>query len=354
MFQRIWEKYFLKEIALTFIAFIAGFYFLYMLVDFSTRYSAYKSLGLSYGSIAIYYWFIFILRVEILVPFAFSIALVRCLCSLNVHNELIALMGSGTPLKRLLRPFLLFSLLLTLALFINTEYLYPRASSYLKTVESLKVKSKNEGKNHLSSVSLPDGSVLFYQNYSFKDKAFQDVFWIRSADEMIHAKLVYPHEKPPLAVAVDLLQRNQKNELIPVSSFDQLELTSLSINPDRLKELLYVPNELPLSELWGRLGKSSAPARNGSKEKTVFYKKLLLPWLSVLVFLGVAPFCVRFTRHLPVFFVYLGSMFSLIAFYLAFNAAIVLGENQVIPPFFALVAPFLGLSALFIWKYSRI
>ena len=87
---------------------------------------------------------------------------------------------------------------------------------------------------------------------------------------------------------------------------------------------------------------------------TTYYYKLALPWLCLLAVLAPAPFCVRFSRTLPVFFVYAFSIFGLVAFYLVMNAAVILGERQMFHPVFAVWVPFAAFFALFGCRFLRL
>ena len=67
--------------------------------------------------------------------------------------------------------------------------------------------------------------------------------------------------------------------------------------------------------------------------------KVAIPLLSLLVVAAGAPFCLRHSRNLPVFVTYAIALFGFIAFFLMMDAAIIMGANQVVSPFIAILGP---------------
>ncbi len=129
IFRRIWERYFLKEILKIFSLFIFCFYGLYIIIDYSSRSATHYAGKFTFLEMGKLYLFIFIQRMDILIPFALVVATVKTLCSLNVHNEIVALMSTGVKLKRLMRPFILVGLFFVALLYINEQFFLPAAYS---------------------------------------------------------------------------------------------------------------------------------------------------------------------------------------------------------------------------------
>ena len=131
--RKIWERYFISETLKTFFLFLFCFYGLYVLIDYATHASSFRHYGnYSWLDIAYYYLYELVQRANVIVPFAILLAVIRTLCNLNVHHELVALLAGGIRIHSLLRPFLLVGLFFTALLYINTEFLMPLASNKLK------------------------------------------------------------------------------------------------------------------------------------------------------------------------------------------------------------------------------
>lgn len=360
MLSKIWERYFLKELIKFFVLFLGCFYGLYVLVDYAGHTSAlpHHSSSIPFSEITRYYLFVFSSRADILIPLALLIATTKTLCTLNIHNELVALMASGIRLKSLLRPFILLGLLCTALLFINEQFLLPTALKKLGRIEEAAKSHKGHRRAEMAvmQVALEDGSLLLYQNYDAAKEQFFDAYWIRTPDDLYRIKWLSSQTTPPVGQFVDHLVRLPSGELSHSESFETHSFPDLVFNTHALKSTLLNPDALSLTELWQQLPNPSATALSEKESKilTAFVWKCTIPWLCLLAVMAPAPFCVRFSRHPPVFFIYVCGIFGLIAFFMLMDATQVIAKRQVIAPLYAISLPFASLFALFSWRYLRL
>lgn len=357
MFNKIWERYFLKQLLTIFILFIVCFYGLYILIDYSNRGNVYRAFHFSFADLIWYYSYLFLQRLDILLPFAFLIATIRTLCQLNMRNELIALMASGIKLKRLLRPFLFFAFFLTAILYLNNQFFLPHAWKNLRQLEDSRFEEKeiHEQNEKVHYVLLKDESTLLFHSYDSAREILHDVYWIRSMDDIYAIKRFFPYQEEPKGESVNHFTRNKTGKLLLKESWNTHLFPEINFNQKALVESLVLPQEQSLVDLGKKLpiNKQEFSDRD-AQILTSFYYKLAMPWLCVLVFIGPAPYCLKFTRQLYVFMIYLCSMFGTVAFYLVLNTAMVMGENQVIPPILAIGVPFALFFAFFGWRYWKI
>lgn len=355
----IWERYFLKEVIKFFSFFLGCFYGLYVLIDYASHTSALASHHIQIGwqEIGKYYLFIFASRAEILIPLAFLVALIKTLCQLNVHYELVAFMASGIKLRTLLRPFASIALLLTLLLFINEQFWMPTALKRLRRIED---GTKHQKHRHLLSMAvrhliLEDGTVFIYQSYDSALERFFDAYWIRSIDDVYRMKYLSPYGEVPIGYFVDRLIRQPNGVFTTQASSEQMPIPDLHFNHEILLSALMEPDGLSLTELWEQLPSLSQEELPEKETKilTAFYWKLSIPWLSFIAFLAVTPFCLIFSRQLPIFFIYVCGIFGLLALYLLLDAAQVIAKRQVLAAEWALGLPFLVISAFCGWRFIK-
>jgi len=357
-FIKIWERYFVWEFAKIFFLFLICFYGLYILIDYSSHASSfhYHHIRFRWYEFAVYYFCEFISRAEILVPFALLVASVHTLCQLNARNELVALLASGIKLQTLLRPFVCIGLLFTLLLYLNEDLLIPMALKKIKSIDSSHTSARNNTNDHPSvqHVALEDKSMILFQHYNSQEQFFFDAYWIRSIDDIYRIKYLYPYSDVPVGHYVDHLHRSHSQALTPKESFTLKSFPEMIFNKASLLETLALPEEYTLTEL-----RDKAPSHHNllsAKESqivTTFNYRLAMPWLALLAIIGPAPFCLRFTRHLPTFFIYCASIFGLIGFYLVMDAASILGKRQVIHPLWAIWPPFTIMFTYLVWKFVK-
>ncbi len=359
IFSKIWERYFIKEVLKTAALFLVCFYGLYVLIDYATHAGSFHRSGSSFSwKIILFYYILELVRhLEVLLPFAIVLATVKTLTSLNTHNELVALMASGVKLKKLLRPFLFLALVATALLYLNTQILVPHAMRQLKQLNETRslTKVRNQNIGRVYSIVLEDGSTVLYQNYDSTQKYFFDAYWIRSLDEIYRIKFLYPYAQVPTGHFVDILKRDKGGNLIVIASPKEKVFPAMKFNKQTLFESMTLPEEQSYTDLWTKIPSlESIKSEKQAQMVTSFYFKLAMPWLSFLAVIAVAPFCVRFSRYQPLFFIYAFSIFGLVSFQIVMDSAMVLGERQVLSPHLAVWPPFLTFLLFFGYRYTRI
>lgn len=353
----IWQKYLVKEIIKTFCLFIFVFYGLYVLIDYSVHANHFhlKGAGFQWKEIFLYYLLEFIKRGEVFFPFALLLATIKVLSQLNTRNEHIALLVGGIKIKTLLRPFLAIAILLISFMYINEQFFLPQALKKLKSIEETKKRQtkklfKETAVHHLV---LKDGSRMFFQDYESDKQRFFDVYWVKNIDEIYRIAYLYPSQYPPLAEEVEYLSRNDEGSISLVEKHQSQLLPGIVFNKKELLETITPADELSLIELAKKVS-SFWTVKNEKEARFLanFYYKLFMPWLCLFAVIGPAPYCLRFTRLFPSFFIYAGSISALVATYLLMDSALIFATRNIIAPLLALGIPFFSIFALFSTKYS--
>ena len=354
---KIWERYFLKEIIKFTLFFIFSFYLLYITVDYSSKSGSFSEGKFSLSEMAYYYLLIFIKRLELLLPFSLLIGSIRTLCALNIHNEIVAMLASGIRLKTLLRPFLLVTLFFTFIIYCNYQFFLPNITKQTKKIEKNHIGSNRKSNNlDLYEITLRDNSIILYQEYQTNKNQFFDAYWIRSVDDIYRIKYLYLSQKYSKGFFVDHITRDKEGELALTKSYEDLSFPEIKFDDNLLQISLQNPSGLSILNLWNKLPKYSSNLYTEKEAQILsqFYTKMAMPWLCVLAFIAPAPYCIRFTRQLPVFLIYILAVFIFFAFYLIIDAAVIIGESQVIPPFWAIMSPFILFFGFFCRKYYKL
>jgi len=339
--RMLWERHLLKEACKVFFFFLLSFYFLYALFDYSMHVQEIiKSHSISLKHFFLYYMMLFSKRTDLLLPLALLIATLKVLCSLNRKNELIAFQAGGIGMKRLFTPFLFLGVMCASLTYLNFEYVTPRSLTFVDRFEKKyfrKKKSHQKKESGVHSLPLEDGTRLIYQTYDSDKNELFDVYWIFSADYFWHFKTLSLSGSVPIGHQVDEMKRNSSGILEKSSSFLNLSLPSLCVDLDLKHAALKPMENRSISELW-KLHHSPKTLWTEKKNiiETHLWYKLLSPLLSLLVIIGVVPYASRFSRHFPVFILFSLGIFGYIALYTLMGASVILGESQVIPPFYAL------------------
>lgn len=353
---KIWERYFLSELTKVFVLFLISFYGIYALVDYSNHSRSFANYHFSYIDIISYYGYEFITRMDTLIPFALLIACIKTVCSLNVHNELIALMISGIRMRRLLAPFIAFGLLFTAFLYFNTEVLQPQALKYRQHITHLRAKEKHKKNHHphIQHIVLPNNTSLIFKNYDAVSQQFFDAYWIKTPDDFYRIHTLSLDAQYPLGTNVQHFLRNPNGILLIADQMQHIEFPEITIDKQLLNKANTQPDGLSLTALFESLPNSNEElSEKEARILTTYYYKLAMPWLCFLAILGPIPLCISFSRTLSQFFIYVLSIFGLVSFYLVMDAAVILGERQAISPEKAIWIPFGSFFVFFFWRFLK-
>ncbi len=353
--KKLWERYFLKEFFTVFLLFLACLFTLFVVIDYTSRAGNQFFSQLQFKEIVEIYVFTYVQRLDILIPFALLVTTVKTLTTFNIRNELVALMASGVSIKRLMRPLISIGILCTLLLYLSEEFLLPFAYeriNFLKdkyqTEKEVKATSRN-----IRSLAVQGQGLFLYHNFDAHKRAFFDAFWIRSNKEIYRIKYLHPFEEPFIGYYVDHFTRNEDQEIVLVNSYESKIFPKMRFTERDLRRSTILPEQEKLSHL-ARVAFEPQTKEAKAEARAALYHKLVMPLLALLAVMAPAPYCLRFTRSLPIFKIYLVSMLVMFTFYLIMNAALILGEANVLPPALAIFVPF-GLYALFFtWQYSKL
>ncbi len=353
--KTIWERYLIKELSKVFLLFLGCFFFIYSLIDYSMHMQDFitdKQIQISH--IAIYYVFQFIKRSDLLIPLSILISTLKVLLTMNSKGELIALQSCGLPRKKILRPFFLFAFMCTLFNFATSEFLLPSSLNHLDQFRQKHFKHNRHGnrKEPVHVLPLKDRSKIIYQTEDKEKKRYIDVFWIRSNDEIWRMNSLSSDPQSPVGYFVDHLERNRDGNFEKIESFDHYPFTQFRWQEDP-KGNGHIPLENKnLQQLLQMLSqKDQTTAYESPQVLTHLLFKMTMPLLSLLVVVASCPFCLRYSRNLPIFFTYTIALFGFIAFFALMDAAVIVGENHVVSPYLAILLP-LGLCwAAFGYNY---
>jgi lipopolysaccharide export system permease protein len=353
--SKIWQRYFIRELLKVFLMLLFCFYALYVLIDYSSRPGTFRALGLSSWQLTLYYLYTFVMRADILIPFALLIATIKTVLAANMHRELVALLASGIRLKQILRPFLYTGLAFTALVYLNTEWIVPQARIGLQKMEELRFLSIDRGlSSRVHSLVLKDRSILIYQSFDAPQETFFDLFWVRTADDIYRIKFLTLKHVPEGSL-VDHLSRNSNGQLVQVSFSDHMLFPQIEFSDENITETLRPASDLSLSQLWGQLDLNKSDKIKSDKKakiETALYHKLVMPWLCLLAVLAPLPYCVQFSRNPPQFFIYVLGMFGLVTLYLLMSALATISQNQVADPFWVLLFPMVLIGCGCSWKYA--
>jgi len=293
-------------------------------------------------------------RAEIILPLAFVLALNKILLSLNQSHALIALLTGGLKKRTLLRPCFMVALLLAAFLLYNFQIVIPKALPYLESFEKQNFRKKEQQDYQATSayhLTLQDQEHLLFGRYDATTHTLYDVYYLPSLGDIWKIKHLVHNTSGCLGYHIDHFVRNDQGNLYKEGSYQQYLFPELTIDPMSHLSTVALVEQMSLSELYLLTKKSPAKIAQSAKAHLVF--KLLSPFLSCLLIMSCAPFCMNFSRKLPIFLIYAISIFGVISFFIITDSAIILCENNNMNPIIIISLPFLLCITGFWVKFKK-
>jgi lipopolysaccharide export system permease protein len=354
--MKIWERYFYTEICKTFFFLLFCLFALYVTLDLMAHIKDLRDGQTSIFTWIVYYLCTFSRRLDVLLPFVVLIGSIRILLSFQAQNVLVALLTSGLSLKTVLKPFINASLIAACILFVNYEWVLPIAQPHAVFIQEndFGKKTLTEEDRSVREVRLKDASKMIYQSYDAENQKFEDVFWVASLDKIYHIKTLDCSGQTPEGHMVDLISRDRSGFLQKSASFSEIKLNDMHFDEDYLKNSVILPRDQSISRLFRQMKLFMSQDSDKSADiKTNFFYKLTCPLMSLLAFIAVSPFCVRFTRSIPHFMLYLLAISGLFCFLLLLQVVFVLAKSQFAPAWFAFALPWAAAFYGFSRNYQR-
>lgn len=347
------HRYFLWELIKVFSLVLICLFGLYILIDYTSRA---HSLHLTLDELTQYYFYTFVSRVDILIPFALLIAGIKTLCQANLRQELVAMRSAGIPLTTLLAPLVWVGLTTTIGIYLITQFIVPNSMQWITLMEDKHSLQGSQGsKQIVHHMTLQDGSKLLYLHFDRARNRFVKSFWIRSLDDIYRIKFLDSTVIPPSGLIVEHLKRDSTGALVPLQTYDEMAFDEMVLNPDDISETITIATERSLTDLWKRLPQEEDQASyEGAQIEAAFFKKMVMPWLCLLAILGPVSFCVAYQRPLRVFYIFSGGIFGLFTLFVLFSAGYTLTQSQIVTPYISLVAPALATLGAAIISFRKL
>jgi lipopolysaccharide export LptBFGC system permease protein LptF len=330
--MKTWSRYLVRKIATMFLFLCGCLFFLYVLIDLSTHGPRFLSWSIEgVRAVCCYYGYSFCLQLKLFGAVAFVLACLKALFDLAMHLEFVALQMGGLSRSRILMPFLWCGAVVALLLYANQQWVVPNVDEQVEAFQAAhRKRPKKKDAGNVYSMPLEDGSEWVYHRLNGDRNSLQDLFWIRSGDEIWHVKELFL-EDPLRGVAVDRFVRNEQHLLEKRESFDSHLFTGIEFCKEDL-DRRFVP-----------LDRRSISSLRQHHASAHLHYQIALPLLPGLLVWVLAPFALQFRRTGRLFALTAIAILGLVALWTFFDGLLILGENQVIPGW-ALWTPLMALA----------
>ncbi|MBS0623978.1 MAG: LptF/LptG family permease [Verrucomicrobia bacterium] len=347
----IYKHYLFRQISKLFFFFLSATVFLLIIFDLSARANLFRQPHMHFGIILLYELTQLMKLLNHLVCFVLLLCTVTLCTQLTRTRELIVLTTGGISKRSVLHPLLAFAVLVMTALYFNGQWIAPKANAWNHNFRSTYLKQQTAPT--VSMLSLPqDDSELIYANYNAKQNTLEDVYWLKNSSTIWHMK--YLDLKNHQGYFVDKLTKTNKGWK-RVTSVASTESLPISLDNKALKSKILPLTSQSLSQLSHQTSLSvhKVPDRI-AKTTAYFLQQLTLPLACLFAVLIPAPFCLHFSRQMPVYMLFFWTLLGGICYLVIVNTSSILGGSQLLAPVVAICVPPALLTIFSLWNYARL
>lgn len=200
-------------------------------------------------------------------------------------------------------------------------------------------------------VTLPllDHSKIVY--HQRRDRPIEDLFWIKSNDEIWHFKKV--DFKENLGYYGDRLLRNKEGFFEKSSSHPLYALPEIALSKKQAEAFRPDFSHRAISSLFQDLN-NPLPffAEAHLTILTQIFYKLSAMLAPFLVLSAIIPSTVTYRRHIPHFLLYAIALFGFILYFVIMNCSVIVGESGRLAPWAAVLLGPLILQTVFLLRLS--
>lgn len=177
--MRLLDRYLIRSFLAPFLFCLFAFMVLFIVYDVSVHLDDIRDAGVKLSTILRYHLFHVPILFVTATPVAILLAILYSLGNLSRHNEVIAMRASGVSLYRIMVPFFMMGLLLTLCVYVVQERYLPHALEVVTTTMKKDIKQQEEDADIPKwddfSYQVPDSDRYWEGSYDPKKRAIRDL-----------------------------------------------------------------------------------------------------------------------------------------------------------------------------------
>jgi len=290
--MQLLTRYMLAQFVRHFLTLNVGFVSLYLLIDFFEKFDEFSEAGQSMSLVTSFFMLNVPFVVDQLSPVLILLSGIITLGILNNNNELLALKAAGIPLRKIIRPILIGSVVATVLFVLAAQLLLPRTIATTNDIWYEQVRGKVplgifrngryyfKGSEGFYSFQWPNKEKLIFKDFSYST-------WDENYNVKSLASAEFADWVPPIWVLKrgQIIERDETGSFIsiPFKIFTQ----RLPESPDNFLVPVYESAEMSLTRLFMDIGKREISAEK-IKARAEFYGRISYLLLGIpLLLLGL-------------------------------------------------------------------
>ncbi len=339
--MRILDRYLIKKFLFPFICCMLTLILLYIIRDLIANLEDYvESSSFTPYEILKRYIISIPLIIVIVSPIANMLAVIYSLGNLSMHNEISAMRASGISISRILLPFILIGLLITLSIFSINKYLVQGSNSLMMQEMRNKNNSTQKAEGTVSNIFLYDKNRCLYNIKKFdvltsEMKKIDIKYFFAEKEEKVIRMRIYADRgtiegEKWILFSGRIENFNEEGRLDKANPGENFQSMELETGIDG-EEVIQHKNA----------GNAGIFSPNIDK-----YHQASLPFINLVVIFLAVPFTINITKRGGAFAGIALSMIIFFSYYIIYQVSIAAGREGLINPVLSAWIPHIVFSAV--------
>lgn len=290
------------------------------------------------------------LIIVIVSPIANMLAVIYSLGNLSMHNEISAMRASGISIFRILLPFILIGLLITLAIFSINKYLVQDSNSLMMQEMQNKNSEPQKSAGIISNIFLYDKNRCLYNIKKFDTstsemKTVEIKYFFAEKEEKVLRRRIYA-EKGIIEGGKWILFNGENENFNEEGKLDKA-------NPGENFRRMEIDTGIDREEVIQYKSMGNTGVFSSDIDK---YHQTSLPFINLVVIFLAVPFTINITKRGGAFAGIAASMIIFFSYYIIYQVSIAAGREGLVNPLLSAWMPHIIFSAVgigFIIKVRR-
>lgn len=356
---KLLDTYIMKKYLQTFFFTVLLFSIVSIAVDFSEKIQKLIESEASAGSIVVDYFLPFLVFITAQVwPIYILISCIFFISRMAGNNEVLSMLNAGIPYHRIMKPFLMTSILLAGIHFVTNHYVLPQSEKKrLAFISDHLEKDKIEWRTNKVHQMLDANNKVFIQNFRIHDSAAYDVRFENFKEGKLHQimtvrKMVYKGENQWRLYDWGKRTFLEKDQIVDLNHKGTID-TTLRINPSDFEHIKEIERTYNSGEILDEIAEQKSKGFVGTEIiETEFHRRTADAFTSILVTLIAFFISSRKVRGGIGIHLAMGIIIGAIYIFLS-KMSITFAQSKTITPLLGVWIPNIIFSALAYFLYTR-
>jgi len=298
----ILDRYIVKQFLTSFFFGLLAFLLIFLVIDMMEKLDDFIDAHVPANTVLEYYIAFTPEIIKLMTPVAMLLAALFVVGRLNGQNELPAMKSSGISLYRLLMPFTIVAVLVSLASVYVNGWVLPTANQKKLSIErihlrqSLEATSRSnmffhEGRTRIISVGFYDTQTKTAAHVSIEDFADSNLTVLTNRYDSFQMQWMKPDSASEEQWVMNRGARRVLSGLNQsLETFPMLPVGKLSLSPSDIEKKQRKPDEMNYEDLREFIKNQERAGQDVSRWLVDFHSKLSFPFASVIMVLFGVPF----------------------------------------------------------------